>query len=143
MVQRLYLPDERRCFEKEEDAFLNSSKACDSLRYFRADSFIAATEMMIKVVKISDDRRSDLVALAELAELTAFCVYDMYGQRTQIIPMSVNQVLYTRLRRIYCKRSIDFKNGRWFINVRSRSLRLNSNLISRSESNTRIQIKSH
>ena len=78
VVQRLYLPDEQRCFEKEEDGFINSSMACDSLRYFRADSFIAATEIMIKAVKISNDRKSDLVALAGLAEFTAFCVYDMY-----------------------------------------------------------------
>jgi len=79
VVQRLYLPDEQSRFEREEDGFLNSSKSCDSLKYFRADSFIAATEIMIKAVKISDNRRSDLVVLAELAEFTAFCVYDMYG----------------------------------------------------------------
>lgn len=79
VVQRLYLPDEQHCFERKKDGYLNSSAACDSLRYFRADSFIAATEVMIKAVKISDDRRSDLRALANLAELTALCLYDMYG----------------------------------------------------------------
>ncbi|MCH8134773.1 MAG: hypothetical protein IIB77_02200 [Proteobacteria bacterium] len=82
VVQRLTLPDEQRCFEREGDKFFNSSRACDEQRYYRADSVIAATEIMVKVVKISDNRKSDLTTLAGLAEYSAFCVYEVYGART-------------------------------------------------------------
>ncbi len=79
VVQRLYLPNERKCFAREEDRFLNPSKDCARHRYFRADSLIAATEIMIKIVAISDSRKSDLITLAGLAESTAFSVYGVDG----------------------------------------------------------------
>jgi len=79
VVQRLTLPDEQHCFEIEKDKFFNPSMACDEQRYYRAESVIAATEIMIKVVEISDNRRADLTTLAGLAEYAAFCVYEVYG----------------------------------------------------------------
>lgn len=79
VVQRLYLPDEQQCFVLEGDRFFNRSNDCEALRFFRADSFIAATEIMIKIVEISDDRLSDLTKLAGLAEFTAICVYEAFG----------------------------------------------------------------
>lgn len=78
VAQRLYLPDEQQCFEREEEGFVNSSQLCKSERNFRADAFIAATEIMVKVVEISDDRISDLTALARLAGYTAVCVFEAY-----------------------------------------------------------------
>ena len=79
IVQRLYLPDEQRCHERGKNGFLNPSNYCDKQRYYRADSFIAATQLMVKIVAISDNRKSDLIALAGLAQITAYCVYDVYG----------------------------------------------------------------
>ena len=58
------------------------SEDCESERYYRADSFIAATKMMQKVVEVSDDRKADLIVLAGLAEFTAYCVYGVEGPNT-------------------------------------------------------------
>ena len=79
VLQRFYLPEEKKCFEREDDIYLNGSKDCKKERYFRADSFIAATRMMEKVVKISDNRKQDLISLAYIARITAFCVYGVDG----------------------------------------------------------------
>lgn len=78
VAQRLYLPDEQQCYLREEEGFANSSQLCNSHRSFRADAFIAATEIMVKVVEISDNRVSDLAALAKLAGYTAICVFEAY-----------------------------------------------------------------
>ncbi|MDP6653295.1 MAG: hypothetical protein QGF90_14505 [Gammaproteobacteria bacterium] len=83
-LQRLYLPDEPQCFERVEDRFLNPSKDCVKHRYFRADSLIAATEIMIKVVAISNNRKPDLITLAALAEFTAISVYGVDGPSVAI-----------------------------------------------------------
>ncbi len=77
--QRIYNPDEQSCFKRVDNRFLNPSKDCEQERYYRAESFIAATELMQKVVEISDDRRTDLRILAKLAEFTAYSVYGVDG----------------------------------------------------------------
>ena len=69
------MPEKNKCFEREGDRYLNAAKDCEGEGYFRADSFIAATKMMEKVVEISDNRKQDLISLANLAGITAFCVY--------------------------------------------------------------------
>ena len=79
VLQRIYLPEEQRCFERIQDRFLNPSEDCEKQRYYRADAFIAATNLMIKIVEISDHRKSDLITLAGLAKFTAFCVYGVDG----------------------------------------------------------------
>lgn len=98
VVQRFYLPDDQTCFKREEDIYLNPSKGCETVRYFRADSSIAATGLMQKVVAISDNRKADLVILAQVAEFTAYCVYGVDGRSTIIesqenISYTVNNTL--------------------------------------------------
>lgn len=83
VAQRLYLPDEQQCFKREEEGFANTSQSCRDFRSFRADAFIAATEIMVKVAEISDDRIADLTALAKLAEYTAICVFETYEMAAQ------------------------------------------------------------
>ena len=79
VLQRFYVPEKNKCFEREDDRYLNAAKDCEGERYFRADSFIAATKMMEKVVGISDNRKQDLISLANIAGITAFCVYGVDG----------------------------------------------------------------
>ena len=79
VLQRFYLPEENQCFKREVDRYLNATKDCEGERYFRADSFIAATRLMEKVVEISDNRKQDLISLANIAGITAFCVYGVDG----------------------------------------------------------------
>ena len=92
VLQRIYLPDEKRCFERNQDRFLNPSKGCEKQRYYRADSFIAATNLMIKIVEISDHQKTDLITLAGLAQFTAFCVYGVDGP--SVIVESKDNMLY-------------------------------------------------
>ena len=79
VLQRFYVPEKNKCFEREDDRYLNTAKDCEGERYFRADSFIAATKMMEKVVEISDNRKQDLISLANIAGFTAFYVYGVDG----------------------------------------------------------------
>lgn len=84
VLHRIYQPDEQKCFEREADMYLNPSKDCQIKRYFMADSLIAATKLMQKVVEISDQLKNDLIVLANLASYTAYCVYGVDGPNTTI-----------------------------------------------------------
>ena len=80
LLEHLHVPEDDSCLDRDEDTgnFIRSANKCSALRFFMANTFIAATIIQQRVVHITNNEM-DWESLKNLAEITAYLVYGVDG----------------------------------------------------------------
>ena len=95
LLEHLHVPEDNSCLDRDEDTgnFIRGANLCSELRFFMADTYIAATIIQQKVVTLTNTKL-DWESLRNLALATAQMVFGVDGDPV-VIEITGGQYIQT------------------------------------------------